>query len=334
MRIWLLALGAAATALASPILAQGRGHGQGHGNDKAQAAGERGHGGDRGNRGEGRGRGRGHDDARRGGGGDGVRPDHVDRGARHAQRQEARGRGRDAFDRVDRGRGPSLRGDDRRERRMADRGRPDRRAVVVTDRGGQVRLRREPARLLVRGCPPGLARKHNGCLPPGQARRLIAERPWYGGWWRHPGDGFYRYDGGYLYRLRPDGVVAGFIPLAGGALWIGQRWPGDYAFDPLPAYYEDYYGYDDPYDYRYADGIVYGLDPETETIRRIAALVTGDDWAVGSRMPLGYDVYNVPYDWRDEYHDTPDDWYRYSDGYVYRVDPTTQLVEAMIRLIA
>ncbi|WP_114226687.1 MULTISPECIES: hypothetical protein [Sphingomonas] len=23
-----------------------------------------------------------------------------------------------------------------------------------------------------RGCPPGLAKKHNGCLPPGQARRL------------------------------------------------------------------------------------------------------------------------------------------------------------------
>ena len=24
------------------------------------------------------------------------------------------------------------------------------------------------------GCPPGLAKKHNGCLPPGQARKLFA----------------------------------------------------------------------------------------------------------------------------------------------------------------
>jgi len=28
-----------------------------------------------------------------------------------------------------------------------------------------------------RGCPPGLAKKHNGCMPPGQARRWEAGRP-------------------------------------------------------------------------------------------------------------------------------------------------------------
>ena len=353
MRKLFLALGAATIALAPPVLAQGRGHG-GHGNDKAQSAGERGHGGGNrearggGNRGQGQsarredrnggqGRGRGADDH--------GRPDHAGRGAHHAGGQDARGRGRSADDRG-RGRRQAMRVEDRGERR-AERGRDrverraerrrdriERRAVVVADRNSVVRLRRDPRRAFVQGCPPGLARRNNGCLPPGQARRLIAERPWYGNWWRYPGEGLYRYDSGYLYRLQPNGIVAGFIPLAGGALWPGNPWPASYSYDPLPDYYADYYGYDDPYDYRYADGIVYGLDPETDTIRQIAGLLTGDDWAVGGRMPAGYDVYNVPYDYRDEYSDTDEDWYRYSDGYVYRVDPTTQLIEAVIQLIA
>ena len=28
----------------------------------------------------------------------------------------------------------------------------------------------------------------------------------------------------------------------------------------------------------------------------------------------------------------PDAWYRYSDGYIYQVDPTTQLITAIVRL--
>jgi hypothetical protein len=41
----------------------------------------------------------------------------------------------------------------------------------------------------------------------------------------------------------------------------------------------------------------------------------------------------VPYDWRDEYVDGPDSLYRYSDGYVYQIDPKTQLVMAAIQLL-
>ena len=41
-------------------------------------------------------------------------------------------------------------------------------------------------------------------------------------------------------------------------------------------------------------------------------------------MPLGY---------RDRYYDTPDAMYRYNDGYIYRVDPTTQLITAVIDAI-
>ena len=68
------------------------------------------------------------------------------------------------------------------------------------------------------GCPPGLAKKYNGCLPPGQAKKLYrGERyPGYGtlyGYRRipysirtryalHPYDRYYYY-GGYLYRVNP-----------------------------------------------------------------------------------------------------------------------------------
>jgi hypothetical protein len=49
-------------------------------------------------------------------------------------------------------------------------------------------------------------------------------------------------------------------------------------------------------------------------------------------MPVGYDVYNMPYDYRDRYRDRDDRWYRYSDGYVYEVDPRTRLVQSVIQL--
>ena len=38
----------------------------------------------------------------------------------------------------------------------------------------------------------------------------------------------------------------------------------------------------------------------------------------------------LPLGMRSTYYDTPDAWYRYNDGYVYRVDPTTQLITAVI----
>jgi hypothetical protein len=70
------------------------------------------------------------------------------------------------------------------------------------------------------GCPPGLAKKNNGCLPPGQAKKLynVGQR-WpgnYGYAWNYnqiPYDlrtqyGFdpnarYYYGDGYLYRVDP-----------------------------------------------------------------------------------------------------------------------------------
>jgi len=70
------------------------------------------------------------------------------------------------------------------------------------------------------GCPPGLAKKHNGCLPPGQAKKLynVGRRfpTNYGQAWNYdqiPYDLRTRYDfnpnyryyygDGYLYRVDP-----------------------------------------------------------------------------------------------------------------------------------
>ena len=81
----------------------------------------------------------------------------------------------------------------------------------------------------VGGCPPGLAKKHNGCMPPGQAKKL--------------------------YR-------------------IGQRFPLSY----------------------------------------------GNRWSYNQ----------IPYDLRRQYGFDPDDRYYYGDGYVYRVDPKTMLVQQVV----
>ncbi|MBR0551804.1 hypothetical protein [Stakelama marina] len=230
-----------------------------------------------------------------------------------------------------------VRREDRRDAgAVNDRGRHfERRASIVRDNGPIYRIERVRQRF-VDGCPPGLAKKQDGCLPPGQAKKLASERPFYSNWWRRldGGDANYRYDNGYLYRMRPGtNTVASYLPLLGGALSVGNVWPSGFSGTQVPAYYRQYYGYDTPYDYRYADGVMYGVNPQNNMIEQVAALLTGDNWNVGQPMPSGYGVYNVPYQYRSQYRDTPQSMYRYSDGYIYQVDPTTRIVQAAIQLL-
>jgi len=207
------------------------------------------------------------------------------------------------------------------------------RRVLDTDAGRVILLSRDRGRGLIAGCPPGLAKKNNGCLPPGQARRI--ERARYDYLWASRDDAYnYRYDDGYLYRLNRQGSLLGYVPVLGGALSIGNAWPGQYDYQPVPRSFATYYGLTDRYQYRYADGAVYGLDPRTQAIRQVTALLTGQQINVGQPMPSGYDVYNVPYDYRARYPDTADARYRYNDGQVYQIDPTTQLVQAVIQLLS
>lgn len=74
------------------------------------------------------------------------------------------------------------------------------------------------------GCPPGLAKKRNGCLPPGQAKKLYdvghrfdREFSGYTSYDRLPYDlrrrydldprGRYVYDENYLYRVDPTTLI-------------------------------------------------------------------------------------------------------------------------------
>lgn len=337
-----LVTGALALVLAAPSLAQGQGHGNGHGN----------------------GNGNGH---AAGNGGGSQKASHKGNGSGgmgHAQKSNAPKSNASAKASVKHGSAKPQKAE------VAYKAQPQKKNISVSkhyDRGhdapvvknsfnnsapanwrtdryvvrheGNIRLIRDREPGLINGCPPGLRKKYNGCLPPGQAKKLVEDRRTYWDGWRYhtryqPTDSYvYRYNEGYLYRInRTSLTIASFVPLLGGALYVGNAWPDEYSYSPVPDYYRSYYGYGDNYDYRYADGVVYGVDPQTSAIEQIAALLTGDNWAVGQPMPAGYGVYNVPPAYRSQYYDTPDAMYRYSDGYVYRVDPTTQLIAAAIQL--
>lgn len=232
------------------------------------------------------------------------------------------------------------RNDDRRTDRRDDR-REVRREVerqVFQTRDGRpvVYFRRDDDRGLIVGCPPGLAKKNNGCLPPGQARQIAraagADR--YDWMWRTRDDANrYEYRDGYLYRMNQQGSLLGYLPVLGGALSPGSAWPTRYRYQPAPDYYSSYFGLNQNQDYRYADGALYGVNPQTQMISQVAALLTGQNLGVGQRLPSGYDVYNVPYGYRDQYADNATSMYRYNDGYLYQADPKTQLITTVIQLL-
>ena len=146
-------------------------------------------------------------------------------------------------------------------------------------------------------------------------------------------DAWYRYGDGFIYEVDPySRRIDARYPIygAGYDYMIGQPWPVAYPGYNVPMAYQPLY-YDTPdYHYRYANGGIYRVDPTTQVIQALVALVTGQPFAVGQPMPMGYTTYNVPFAYRDRYYDTNDAWYRYADGYVYEVDPVTGLIEQSV----
>jgi hypothetical protein len=137
----------------------------------------------------------------------------------------------------------------------------------------------------------------------------------------------YNYNDGYLYQADRSGLVTGLFPILGGAFGVGQILPAGYSSYNVPYGYRSLY-YDTPdYSYRYGDGAIYRVDPDTQVIQAVVALLTGQSFGVGQMLPMGYDVYNVPYAYRDQYHDTDDMWYRYDDGYIYGIDPYSRMIQ-------
>ena len=256
------------------------------------------------------------------------------------------------------------------------------------------------------GCPPGLAKKAVRCMPPGQAAKLVGQ-PLAGvtrlaaleplprslrSLYFDDDDYYYRYGGGYLYRVdRGDNLIASMIPLFGAALLgqplqpnyinsyyqppyfntfypnspydcyrngygyvyetdcltgmvedviptydygygVGQLLPSSYSYYNVPYAYRGFFPDNNDFAYRYAPGAIYQVDRSTALISAVAALLTGG-LTVGQPLPVGYSAYNVPYAYRTSFYDTPDTWYRYNNGYIYAVDPTTQLVRSIVQAI-
>ncbi|HEX8226114.1 MAG TPA: hypothetical protein VF605_20105 [Allosphingosinicella sp.] len=353
MRNLILLAGTAALALAVPAVAEkgGKGGGNGQGGGKPAKV-ERGHGGGGGGHGGGK-----PAKAERGGGQGGghamraPKPQKAERQAFRAERKAER--------RVVRAERPArierqaLRREDRRDERIVRRGFEDRPERVFRDD------RRDHRRAVVWGgeprfagqggaCPPGLARKGNGCLPPGQAKKLFAqgqrlEREWFEGYrlpaayqsfYHDSPEYYYRYDDeGYIYRAdRGSDLISAIIPLLGGGFGVGQPLPAGYDVYNVPMQYRDTWYDNDDSLYRYGDNAIYEVDSDSGMIEGIVALLAGD-LNVGQELPDGYDAYNVPLDYRDEYRDDEEHHYRYADGNIYQVDAKTQMIQAIVEML-
>ncbi|MEO5578113.1 MAG: hypothetical protein ABIR25_03550 [Sphingomicrobium sp.] len=141
-------------------------------------------------------------------------------------------------------------------------------------------------------------------------------------------DWSYRYGDGFIYQMDSDSRrIAARYPLYSDNYYVGERWPVAYPDYNVPYGYQSVYQDSPQYQYRYANNGIYQVDPTNQMILALAALISGDQFAVGQPMPGGYDTYNVPFDYRDRYADSDRDWYRYANGNVYRVDAGSGLIE-------
>lgn len=157
----------------------------------------------------------------------------------------------------------------------------------------------------------------------------------YRDWYPDNNRYYYRYGEGYAYRVnRSDNLISGLFPLAGGDYYApGERYPTAYDFYNVPQPYQGYYPDNGSYNYRYGDGAIYQVNRSNGLIESIVALLTGvgiGKLGIGQRLPMGYDVYNVPDAFRDRYYDTSAANYRYANGNIYQVDPKTQLIQQIM----
>jgi hypothetical protein len=147
------------------------------------------------------------------------------------------------------------------------------------------------------------------------------------------GNDCHRYGYGVVYETDCyTGLVEDVIPLYAGGYGVGQLLPSSYSYYNVPMQYRGLY-YDTPNTgYWYGPGAIYQYDRDTAMISSVAALLS-PGFSVGQQLPLGYNMYNVPLAYRSTYYDTPNAWYRYNNGYIYQVDPSTMLVTALVASI-
>ena len=139
-----------------------------------------------------------------------------------------------------------------------------------------------------------------------------------------------RYANGVVYYVDcATGLIENVMPLYDSGYGVGQMLPSSYGYYNVPSQYRPYYYDTANTGYWYAPGAIYQYDPQTSLITSVAALLA-PGLTVGQPLPAGYGAYNVPLGFRDTYYDRPDAMYRYSNGYIYQVDPVTQLVTAIV----
>lgn len=135
-----------------------------------------------------------------------------------------------------------------------------------------------------------------------------------------------RYAYGVIYQVDcGTGLVEDVVPLYAGGYGVGEMLPSAYSYYNVPIQYRGLYYPTADYSYWYAPGAIYQYDPRSSLITSVAALMS-PGFTIGRPLPAGYGMYNVPLAYRSTYFDSPAAWYRYNDGYIYRVDPTTMLV--------
>ena len=189
---------------------------------------------------------------------------------------------------------------------------------------------------LIPGCPAAFSQFPERCQidnnqAPAPYRFLSPHPDWWGVSTSKTGRFFY--EKGYLVRASADNQINGYFPLPGGALFPGHLWPQQLKSLDLPDYYRAYFNLGSSDGYRLIDHIIYRVDPENHLITSIAALMTGSNFIIGQPLPSGYDIYNVPYAYRNIYADSERAQYRYSDGYIYQIDPKSRRITSVIELI-
>jgi hypothetical protein len=139
-----------------------------------------------------------------------------------------------------------------------------------------------------------------------------------------------RYAYGVVYQVDClTGMVVNVIPTYAGGYGVGQLLPSAYSYYNLPMQYRSMYYPTSDYSYWYAPGAIYQYDRGSSLITSVAALMS-PGFSIGQPLPMGYNYYNVPMAYRATYYDTPNAWYRYNNGYIYQVDPSSLLVTAIV----
>ena len=139
-----------------------------------------------------------------------------------------------------------------------------------------------------------------------------------------------RYAYGVVYQVDCyTGMVVNVIPTYAGGYGVGQMLPSAYSYYNVPMQYRSLYYPTADYSYWYAPGAIYQYDTNSSLITSVAALMS-PGFSIGQPLPTGYGMYNVPMAYRSTYYDTPNAWYRYNNGYIYQVDPSTMLVTATV----